>query len=47
MRWAGHIAHIKEMRMRTTLWWESQMGRDHVEVLGVDGKITLEWMLGK
>jgi hypothetical protein len=22
-------------------------GRDHVEVLGVDGRIILEWILGK
>jgi hypothetical protein len=26
---------------------KNQKGRNHSEVLGVDGKIILEWMLGK
>jgi hypothetical protein len=26
---------------------ENLKGRDHSEDLGVDGKITLEWILGK
>jgi hypothetical protein len=35
-----------EMR-NTKVWMENAKGRDHTEDLGVDGKIILEWMLGK
>jgi hypothetical protein len=28
-------------------WFENQKGRDHLEDLGIDGKIILEWILGK
>jgi len=28
-------------------WSEKLMGRDHLEDLGMDGKVTLEWMLEK
>jgi hypothetical protein len=28
-------------------WLECLNGRDHLEDLGVDGKIKLEWSLGK
>jgi len=27
-------------------WLENLVGRDHLEDLGVDGKIILEWILG-
>jgi hypothetical protein len=45
MRWAGHVARIGEVH--TTLWLGSLKGGDHWEDLGVDGRITLRWMLGK
>jgi hypothetical protein len=32
--------------MHARFWSENQNGRDHLEDLGVDGKI-LEWILGK
>jgi hypothetical protein len=29
MRWAGHVARIREKRMHIGYWWESQRERDH------------------
>jgi hypothetical protein len=36
-----------EMRNAYTILVENLKGRDHSEDLGVDGKIILEWILGK
>jgi hypothetical protein len=33
--------------MYTKVWLENVEGRDHLEDLGVDERIILEWMLGK
>jgi hypothetical protein len=33
--------------MRTTYILENLKGRDHLEDIGVDGKIIWEWILGK
>jgi hypothetical protein len=33
--------------MYTLFWLQNLKGRDHLEVLGVDGKIILEWIVGK
>jgi len=33
--------------MHTTFWLENLKGRDHLEDLGEEGKIILEWILGK
>jgi hypothetical protein len=33
--------------MHTKFWFVNLKGRDHSEDLGVDGKIILEWILGK
>jgi len=33
--------------MRTMFWLENLKRRDHLEDLGVDGKVILEWILGK
>jgi hypothetical protein len=33
--------------MRTHSWSESLKGRDHLEDLGIGGKIIFEWVLGK
>jgi hypothetical protein len=47
MPWAGHVAHIKKMRNAYKILVEKPEGKDHLEDLGVDNKITLEWILGK
>jgi hypothetical protein len=31
MRWAGHVAHMGDMRMRIKFWLESLKGRDYSE----------------
>jgi hypothetical protein len=33
--------------MHTTFWFGSLKGGDHYEDLGVDGRITLGWILGR
>jgi hypothetical protein len=33
--------------MHTQFWSENLKGRDHFEDLDVDGRIVLEWILGK
>jgi len=47
MRWGGHVAHTGEMRNAYKFWSENLKGRDHLEDLSTDGKIILEWILGK
>jgi hypothetical protein len=43
----GLVARTGEMRNAYKIWAGNLKGRDHLEVLGVDGKILLEWILGK
>jgi hypothetical protein len=33
--------------MHTMFWLENLKARDHLEDLGIDGNIILEWILGK
>jgi hypothetical protein len=42
---AGHVACMGEMRNAYRIVVENQKGRDHLEDLGIDGKIILEWIL--
>jgi hypothetical protein len=47
MRWAGHMARMGEVRGAHNILVVSRVGRNHYEDLGVDGRITLRWILGK
>jgi len=47
MRCAGHVAHMGKMRNYTKFWSGNLKGRDHLEGLGVGGRIILYWILGK
>jgi hypothetical protein len=47
LRWAGHILRMGEARNAYNILLENLKGRDHLEDLGVYGKIILEWILRK
>jgi hypothetical protein len=47
MRWAGHVARMGKLEMRTVFWLEDLKRRDHLKNVGIYGKIILEWILGK
>jgi len=47
MRWACNIACTDMTEMHTKFCSENLKGRDHLEDLGVDGRIISEWILGK
>jgi hypothetical protein len=45
MRWAGHVERMGEVL--TGFWLGGPKARDHWEDLGVGGRITLRWTLGR
>jgi hypothetical protein len=47
MRWAGHVARIGEGEVFTGFWLGGPKVRDHWEDIGIDGRITLRWTLGR
>jgi hypothetical protein len=47
MRWAGHAARIGEGRGVYRVLIGRPEGKNHWEDLGVGGKITLRWTLGR
>jgi hypothetical protein len=47
MRWAGHVARMRKEKVFTGFWLGSPKVRDHWEDLGVGGRITLRWTLGR
>jgi hypothetical protein len=47
IRWAGHVARMGEGRCVYVSWLGGPKVRDHWEELGVDGRITLRWTLGR
>jgi hypothetical protein len=42
MKWAENKLRIGELRNHATLWSEILKGREHLEDLGVDGRIILK-----
>jgi hypothetical protein len=47
MRWAGHVACMETGEVHTGFWWRDLRERDHLEDLGVDGRIILKWIFKK
>jgi hypothetical protein len=47
MRWARNVSRMGEMRNVYNILVGNLKGRDHLEDLGVDGRLKLEWVLGK
>jgi hypothetical protein len=41
MRWAEHVARMARREMCTEFWWGNFKERDHVEDLGVSGRIIV------
>ena len=44
MRWAGHVGRMGRGKAYTRFWWGNVGVGDHLEVLGVDGRIILRWI---
>jgi len=44
MRRVGHIAHTGDRRGANGFWWKNMGERDHLEDLGLYGRITLKWI---
>jgi hypothetical protein len=47
MRWEGHVVHMGEMKNEYKILVENLNARDHLEDIGVDGRIILKWILEK
>jgi hypothetical protein len=47
MRWAGYVARKGQGEVLTVFWLGSLNIRDRWEDLGVGGKTTLRWTLGR
>jgi hypothetical protein len=45
MKWAGYVARMERGRVFTGFWLGCPKARDHWEVIGLDGMITLKWTL--
>jgi hypothetical protein len=46
MKWVGHVACMGEVRNVYKILVNLK-GRHHLEDLGIDRKVMLEWILGK
>ena len=45
MRLSGHVTRRGRGEMPTGIWWINMNERDHLEVLGFDGRVILKWNL--
>jgi len=41
MSWAEHVARMERREMPTDFWWGNPKERDHVEDVGVSGRIII------
>jgi hypothetical protein len=47
MRWAGHVARMRERGGVYGIWWGNLRERAHWGDLSVDGRIILRWIFRK
>ena len=48
IRWDGHVTHYGGARdVHAGLWWGDLRERDHLEGLGLGGRIILKWIFKK
>lgn len=47
MIWTGPVVCVQKKRNAYKVWQGNVQERDHFEELGVDGQITLMWIIGK
>jgi hypothetical protein len=47
MRWAGHVSRMGRGEVLTGFWLGGPKARDYWEDVGVGGRITLRWTLGR
>jgi hypothetical protein len=47
MRRVGHVECMRKVKNGYKISVENLKGRDHLEDLGVDGRIILDWILEK
>jgi hypothetical protein len=47
MRWEGQVACMGEVRTVYKIVARKPEGKDHLEDLGIDGRIIVHWILGK
>jgi hypothetical protein len=46
-RWVGHVASTGDRKVHTGIWWRDLTAGDHLEELGINGRITLKWIFMK
>jgi hypothetical protein len=47
IRWADHVAPLGIGEVHTGVWWVSLKVTDHLEDIGIDGRIILKWIFKK
>jgi hypothetical protein len=47
IRWAGHVAHMGRGELFIGFWFGGPKVRDHWVDLGVGGRMTLSWTVGR
>jgi hypothetical protein len=46
-RWAGNLAHMWDKKNSCSVWWRNQKEIEHLEDVGVKGRILLNCVLKK